>query len=185
MIRLHFLVSNNVADYEALLNRLKITLEIRVRRLEVQGDSELIDNQVMKEANYVNPRMVGYCKAVRELEDTFHGLELKHVLQKYNEAADSLAKAASNRTLVPNGVFASNLRQPSVRYGEDDHPSPPDLQEVMTLGEASEPNLEAPDWGIPIFDWMVEGKLPTDSTEARRIALRAKSFRLIDGDLYQ
>jgi hypothetical protein len=55
----------------------------------------------------------------------------------------------------------------------------------MTLGEASEPNLEAPDWGIPIFDWMVEGKLPTDSTEARRIALRAKSFRLIDGDLYQ
>jgi hypothetical protein len=82
-------------------------------------------------------------------------------------------------------VFASDLWEPSVRYGEDDHPSPPDLWEIMALGKASEPNLLDPDWRIPILEWMVEGKLPTDSTEARRIARRVKSFRLIDGDLYQ
>jgi ribonuclease HI len=44
MIRLHFPVSNNVAKYEALLNRLKITLEVGVRRLEIRGDSELVVN---------------------------------------------------------------------------------------------------------------------------------------------
>jgi ribonuclease HI len=127
MIRLHFSVSNNVVEYEALLNKLKITLEIGVRHLEVRGDFELVVNQVMKEANCVNPKMVAYYKAVRELEDKFHGLELKHVLRKYNEVADTLTKAASNRTLVPNGMFASDLQELCVRYGEDDHPSPPDL----------------------------------------------------------
>jgi hypothetical protein len=58
----------------------------------------------------------------------------------------------------------------------------------MALGEASESNLEDLDWRIPILEWMVEGKLPTNSTEAdasRDGMRRAKSFRLIDGDLYQ
>jgi hypothetical protein len=77
----------------------------------------------MKEANCINPKMAAYCKAVRELEDKFHGLELKHVLWKYNEAADTLAKAASNRMLVPNDVFASDLRESLVRCEEDDRPS--------------------------------------------------------------
>jgi ribonuclease HI len=35
MIRLHFTVSNNIAEYKALLNGLMITLEIGVRCLEV------------------------------------------------------------------------------------------------------------------------------------------------------
>jgi hypothetical protein len=52
----------------------------------------------------------------------------------------------------------------------DDHPSPLDLQEVMALGEDSKPNLEDLDWRISILEWMVEGKLPTGITEARRIA---------------
>jgi hypothetical protein len=120
----------------------------------------------MKEANCINPKMVVYCKAVRELEDKFHGLELKHMLQKCNEAVDTLAKATSNRMSIPNDVFASNLQEPSVRYGEDDHSSESEPPEDMALGEASAPNLEDPDWRIPILEWMVEGKLPTDSTEA-------------------
>jgi hypothetical protein len=36
----------------------------------------------MKEAICVNPKMSAYYKAIRELEDKFHGLELKHVLRK-------------------------------------------------------------------------------------------------------
>jgi hypothetical protein len=35
------------------------------------------------------------CKAVRHLEERFDGLELNHVLRKYNETADTLAKMAS------------------------------------------------------------------------------------------
>jgi hypothetical protein len=73
------------------------------------------------------------------------------VLRRYNEAADTLTKAASNRKSVPNGVFTSDLREPSVRYDEDDHPSGLEPRKVMALGEASEPNLADLDWRIPIL----------------------------------
>jgi hypothetical protein len=46
-------------------------------------------------------------------------------------------------------------------------------------------NLEDPDWRFPILEWLVEGKLPSDQTEARCIARRAKAFVLIDGELYK
>ena len=39
MIRLHFAASNNVAEYEALVNGLQIAIELGVRRLDVRGDS--------------------------------------------------------------------------------------------------------------------------------------------------
>ena len=42
MVQLHFAASNNVADYEALVNGLQITIKLGVWRLEVQGDSQLI-----------------------------------------------------------------------------------------------------------------------------------------------
>jgi len=39
IIRIHFPASNNVAEYEALVNGLKIAIELGVRRLDVRGDS--------------------------------------------------------------------------------------------------------------------------------------------------
>jgi hypothetical protein len=39
VIRLHFPASNNVVEYEALVNGLRITVELGVRRLDARGDS--------------------------------------------------------------------------------------------------------------------------------------------------
>ena len=39
MVRLHFPSSNNVAEYEALINGLCIAIELGIQRLDVQGDS--------------------------------------------------------------------------------------------------------------------------------------------------
>ena len=36
MIRLHFVASNNAAEYEALVNGLQIEIELGVRRLDVR-----------------------------------------------------------------------------------------------------------------------------------------------------
>jgi hypothetical protein len=55
----------------------------------------------------------------------------------------------------------------------------------MVIDEPPEVNLEDPDWRFPILEWLVEGKLPSDQTEARRIARWAKAFVLIDGELYK
>ena len=39
MVRLHFPSSNNVAEYEALVNGLRIAIELGIQHLDVQGDS--------------------------------------------------------------------------------------------------------------------------------------------------
>jgi ribonuclease HI len=39
VVRLHFSASNNGAEYEALVNVLRIAIELGVLRLDVRGDS--------------------------------------------------------------------------------------------------------------------------------------------------
>jgi hypothetical protein len=101
VLRLHFPASNNVAEYEALVNGLRIAIELGVRRLDARGDSQLVIDQVMKKFHYRDPKMEAYCDEVRRLDDKFYGLELNHVARRYNETADELAKIASGRTTVP------------------------------------------------------------------------------------
>ena len=41
MVRLHFPSSNNITEYEALINGLRIAIELGIRCLDVRGDSQL------------------------------------------------------------------------------------------------------------------------------------------------
>jgi hypothetical protein len=79
VIRLHFPASNNVAEYEALVNGLRIAAKLGVRRLDARGDSQLVIDQVMKNSHCRDRRMEAYCDEVRRLEDKFYGLELNHI----------------------------------------------------------------------------------------------------------
>jgi len=56
----------------------------------------------------------------------------------------------------------------------------------MELDEdpAVEPDPLA-DWRTPYLDYLLYEALPTDKTEARRLAHRAKSFVVIEGELYR
>jgi ribonuclease HI len=122
VMRLHFLESNNVAEYEALVNGLRIAIELGVRRLDARGDSQLVIDQVMKNSHRRDQKMEAYCDKVWRLEDKFHGLELNHVARRYNETADELAKIASGRTTVPPDVFSRDIYQPSVKLDDAHEP---------------------------------------------------------------
>jgi ribonuclease HI len=202
VLRLHFPASNNMAEYEALVNGLRIAIELGVRRLDAHGDSQLVINQVMKNSHYRDPKMEAYCDEVRCLEDEFYGLELNHVARRYNETAGELAKIASGRTTVPPDVFSRDLHQPSVKT--DDTPEPekasalpeapsaqPEAHSAQpeapptTEGEAlhveEERNGVAPNrnWQTPYLQYLHRGELPLDRAEAWRLARRAKSFILL------
>ena len=79
----------------------------------------------MKESNYHDPKMEAYCKLVHHLEDKFDGLELNHIAQKFNEAADELAKMVSAQAPVPPDVFARDLHKPSIDYTSTAEEGPP------------------------------------------------------------
>jgi ribonuclease HI/transposase InsO family protein len=213
-VRLHFPASNNMAEYEALLCGLRIAIETGIKHLDVRGDSQLVIDQVMKNASCHDDKMEAYCKAVRALEDKFYDIELNHVPRRYKEEADELAKIASGRITVPPNVFARDVNKPSV----DLEPNTPSREEpsgapssptgakpmdedpsneayVLALlkgygadeAEAMEiePVPSTGDWRDKYIAWMDRGELPSDRSEARHIARMAKSFTLVGGELYK
>jgi ribonuclease HI len=153
--RLHFPASNNVAEYEALVNGLRIAVELGVRRLDARGDSQLVIDQVMKNSYCRDRKMEAYCDEVRRLEDKFHGLELNHVARRYNETADELAKITSRRTTVPPNVFSRDIYQPSVKI--DDTPEPEETSaqpEVPSAAEGEALRVEGEQNGVtPNLNW--------------------------------
>ena len=138
VLRLHFPASNNVAEYEALVNGLRIAIELGVRRLDARGDSQLVIDQVMKNSHCHDPKMEAYCDEVRRLEDKFYGLELNHVARWYNETADELANSLGADNGSPD-VFSRDLHQPSVKTGDT-----PEPEKVSALPEAPSAQPEAP-----------------------------------------
>ena len=64
MVHLHFPSSNNVAEYEALINGLRIAIELGIRRLDIRGNSQLVIDQVMKESSCHNAKMAAYYREV-------------------------------------------------------------------------------------------------------------------------
>ncbi|XP_066344010.1 uncharacterized protein [Miscanthus floridulus] len=124
-----------------------------------------------------------YCKLVRHLEDKFDGLELNHIAQKFNEAADKLAKMASAWAPVPPNVFARDLHKPSIDYASAAEEGPlvepiagleaPSITETPSAEpEVMEVNAEPPeanqgiDWRVPFLNFLVLGELPADRTKA-------------------
>jgi ribonuclease HI len=146
VLRLHFPASNNVAEYEALVNGLRIAIELGVRCLDARSDSQLVIDQVMKNSHCRDPKMEAYYDEVRRLEDKFYGLELNHIARRYNETADELAKIASGRTTVPPDVFSRDLHQPSVKIDDAPEPEAPSAQPEVpsTQSEAPSAQTEVP-----------------------------------------
>jgi hypothetical protein len=132
-----------VAEYEALVNGMRIAIELGVRRLDAHGDSQLVIDQVMKNSHCRDPKMEAYCDEVRRLEDKFYGLELNHIARRYNETADELAKIASGRTTVPPDVFSRDLHQPSVKTEDTPEPEAPSAPPEAPSAQSEVPSARS------------------------------------------
>jgi ribonuclease HI len=148
VLRLHFPVSNNMAEYEALVNGLRITIELGVRRLDARGDSQLVIDQVMKNSHCRDRKMEAYCDEVWRLEDMLYGLELNHVARRYNETADELAKIASGRTTVPPDVFSRDIYQPTVKLDDAPEPEETSAQPEVPSAEGEALRVEGEQNGV-------------------------------------
>jgi len=66
-----FKVSNNEAEYEALLHGLQLAVSLSIKRLLVYGDSLLVVQQVNKEWDINKDTMDAYVAEIRKLENKF------------------------------------------------------------------------------------------------------------------
>jgi ribonuclease HI len=92
--KLDFKVTNNIAEYEALLLGLNAAKEKGIKKLQVFGDADLIIQQVNKSFQAKHVRLKAYRDEVLEAIKNFADFKITFVPRAMNELADSLAVSA-------------------------------------------------------------------------------------------
>src|SRR4051812_30874066 len=150
-----------MAEYEALIHRLRIAKDIGIKHIVCCGDSDLVVQQAAGTWNARNPMMAAYRDEVDEIAKSFLGYEVKYVPREKNEAADLLSKLGPGRKRIPPGFFLEHLRTPSVKGAEIDNP---DRVDSFVHMMAKVP----PAWTKPFMEYLEHGTLPNNKIERRQ-----------------
>jgi ribonuclease HI len=179
VLQIFWKVSNNGAEYKALLHGLHLAASLGIKRLLVYSDSAVVINQVNKSWDRNKENMDACCLEVRKLENKFYGLEFHHVVRDNNVARDILSKLGSTHAQVPAGVFVHELHMPSILESAPPTTDPAHLpagQKVMMIDM---------DWRQPFINYIREQKFPSDKNLAEQLIRRTKSYVLVRDKLYR
>ena len=169
-LRFGFHASNNEAEYEAVIASLNLANSLEVDQLEVCSDSQLVVRQIEDTYEAKSERMILYLQKVRELLKKFVLVQVKHVPRERNSRADALAKLAiASQEDLSNTTPVEYLVEPSI-----------DLCDVQVAQIRSEPS-----WMEPIWDYIIDGRLPDDPKEVAKIRTRLARFTNHKGSLYK
>jgi len=88
------ILTNNQAEYEALITGLNSAKELKKSHLKIYTDSLLLANQINGIWRVHNPKIVDLHKKARELIKGFSQVEIEHIPRELNREADKLANQA-------------------------------------------------------------------------------------------
>ncbi|XP_074374482.1 uncharacterized protein LOC141714885 [Apium graveolens] len=121
---LDFHATNNDAEYEALINGLKLALEMKVENLNVFSDSMIAVYQINGGYQAKGPRTELYLKCAQRIIARFKEESLELISRGQNEGVDELAKLGSRCEATLFGVVSLDIQR---------HPSVPE-HEVGNIG---------------------------------------------------
>ncbi|XP_074336438.1 uncharacterized protein LOC141673583 [Apium graveolens] len=153
-IHFKFYFTNNDAEYEALINGLKIALEVGVVNLIARSDSELVVNQVNRGFQARGPQTELYMRCAQLLLEKFGSVGLEGIPREENSKADALAKMGSQMDSIQLG---------QIPLGIQEIPSVPEVEVFQT----QENPLEG--WMTPIHNYIRMGALPEYKLHARHL----------------
>ena len=94
-------VTNNIAEYTGLIIGLKQAVNMKIKHLAVNGDSQLAIKQMTGLYKVNSENLIELYKTAKQLEKSFDSISYNHVYRKNNKRADEL----SNDGLVkPEGT---------------------------------------------------------------------------------
>ncbi|XP_025678418.1 uncharacterized protein [Arachis hypogaea] len=108
-IRFDFPVSNNQAEYKALIGGLVLAKEVGVSRIEVSSDSQIVTSQINGSYQARHALLQKYLDKVKELCKNFDEVIIQHVPRKRNARADLLSKLASTKPGAGNRSLIQGL----------------------------------------------------------------------------
>jgi|688.fasta_scaffold674636_2 ribonuclease HI len=86
--------TNNEAEYSALILGLTEALKLGITNLQIEGDSNLVIQQVQGKWKVKAPHIVPYRSKANSLLAKFKSYSLSHIPREENTDADSLSKEA-------------------------------------------------------------------------------------------
>jgi len=89
--KMAFQVTNNIAEYEALILGLNAAKDIEIRNIKVSGDVDLIIQQENRTFRAKQPRLKTYRDEVWRLKDSFDNFCISYIPRAKNQLVDSLA----------------------------------------------------------------------------------------------
>lgn len=102
-VHLKFPCTNNMVEYKACIIGLQAALDLKIKNLEVYGDSILIISQVFGERTIKNPELATSHKCLMNLTDKFNSISFSHVSRSKKIFSDALATLASMLRISGNG----------------------------------------------------------------------------------
>ncbi|XP_071718881.1 uncharacterized protein [Rutidosis leptorrhynchoides] len=169
---LHFIfdVTNNEAEYEALLSGLNIARKMDITKFRAFTDSQLVANQFNGSFVAHDSSMQKYLQLLKELAVRFEPFELAQVPRSQNKKADALSKlAALTFSHFQKQVWVEELLRKSIDN---------DLM-VASVVE------EQPNWMEPILQYIRSDILPSDKRKARLVRKRAPMYIIQNDVLYR
>nr|KYP72966.1 Pro-Pol polyprotein [Cajanus cajan] len=167
-LRFSFRASNNQAEYEALLAGMRLAAEMGVKKVVCWTNSKIVAEQVNNNFQVKDANLLQYYHLFQKLKDDFAEVQIRHILRGSNERADQLARLASSRKL---GQLRATIHL--------EVPSPSVAVECMAT------NAEVPNWMTPIRNFILQGELPTDLMEARKLRTQAARYSIVASELYR
>ncbi|XP_070681765.1 uncharacterized protein [Malus domestica] len=145
-----------------LLTGFRLAKDLMVKKLAIYFDSQLITNQTSGEYAAKHPRMARYLEKLREELATFQTYTLTRVPQAKNAHANALASLGSVLDhQLRCSIMIEYLEKPSI----DEEPA----SKVAQISMASS-------WKDPIINYIVNGTLPADKLEYRKLQIKAVHY---------
>jgi ribonuclease HI len=84
-----------MAEYEACILGIEEAIDLRIKHLDIYGDSALVINQIKGEWETHHEKLIPYRDYARRLLTYFTKVELHHIPRDENQMADALATLSS------------------------------------------------------------------------------------------
>ncbi|MCC7145893.1 MAG: ribonuclease HI family protein [Phycisphaeraceae bacterium] len=139
-------LTNNVAEYQALIRGLKLALTLKPQSLAIQGDSELLVRQITGRYKVKSPDLIPLHEQATQLLAQFPKWTIQHVLRDQNQLADELVNhcldLGKNLDSAAKGFVDSAPSSP-LRSSPDSPVSPPDHCWTLRFQTAPDKNCPA------------------------------------------
>jgi ribonuclease HI len=90
-------MTNNMAEYEALVRALRKARDMAIASVFVYTDSQLVANQILGSYRVKNDRLRKYLLEAQSMIEDFNSFQIRHIPREKNGLADKLAKSAASR----------------------------------------------------------------------------------------